>query len=84
MTINKDTLYSEIKSDGTWQELAHISSAQAEGQKWVRQRIVLSDYRGKNVNFRWRYSAVDFTGSGGALDNILVEEAPLEEKLLLM
>ena len=45
MTINKDTLYFEIKSDGTWQELAHISSAQAEGQKWVRQRIVLSDYK---------------------------------------
>lgn len=83
MTINKDTLYFEIKSDGTWQELAHISSAQAEGQKWVRQRIVLSDYRGKNVNFRWRYSAVDFTGSGAALDNILVEEAPVGGKAVI-
>ena len=66
-----------------WQELAHISSRSGRRSKWVRQRIVLSDYRGKNVNFRWRYSAVDFTGSGGALDNILVEEAPVGGKAFI-
>ena len=35
------------------------------------------------MNFRWRYSAVDFTGSGGALDNILVEEAPVGGKAVI-
>lgn len=82
-TINKDTLYFEIKVDNAWQELAHISSAQAEGQSWERQRIVLSDYRGKTVSFRWRYSAVDYMGSGASLDKILIEEAPTAGKAVI-
>lgn len=82
-TINKDTLYFEIKADNAWHELAFISSAQSEGQSWERQRIVLSDYRGKTVNFRWRYSTVDYMGSGASLDNILLEEAPTAGKAVI-
>lgn len=81
--VNKDTLYFEIKADGVWKELTHISDAQDEGQKWERQRIVLSDYKGKTVNFRWRYSTIDYMGAGGALDNILVEEAPSAGKAVI-
>lgn len=82
-TINKDTLYFEIKADGDWTQLAYISAAQAEGQSWERQRIVLSDYRGKTVNFRWRYSTVDYMGSGASLDKILIEEAPTAGKAVI-
>lgn len=82
-TIHKDTLYFEIKADGEWAQLAYISSAQAEGQSWERQRIVLSDYRGKTVNFRWRYSTVDYMGSGASLDKILIEEAPTAGKAVI-
>lgn len=79
-TINKDTLYFEVKADGVWKTLAFISGEDNENQKWERQRIVLGDYVGKTVNFRWRYSAFDFMGSGAALDKILVEEAPTAGK----
>ena len=82
-TIGQDTLYFEIKADNEWKELAHISDVQKEGQRWERQRIVLSDYRGKTVTFRWRYSTISYMGAGGALDNILLEEAPTAGKAVI-
>ena len=30
----------------------------------------------RRLNFRWRYSTVDYMGSGASLDKILLEEAP--------
>lgn len=84
--IDSDTLYFEIKgNNGVWQTLASTSSETREdNEKWVRERIVLSDYAGQTVSLRWRYSITNgMRSTSASLDNITVEEAPSQGKAVL-
>lgn len=72
-----DTISFEVKVSGNdWVKLAYRSTEEKEGQKWVREKILLEDYKGQEVSFRWRYAAQNTSKSTGcALDNVLIESA---------
>lgn len=70
-----DIIYFEIYADGQWTELKSLSVSD-ETRYWERERIVLSDYVGKDVRFRWRYYVKSgMSARGAALDNIIIEAA---------
>lgn len=75
--VSNDSLYFEVKSEGVWITTAAISAPTSENQKWKRERIMLTKYKGQTVTFRWRYSLIkSAVSTGGGLDNILIEAAP--------
>ncbi len=74
-----DGSYFEIKAEGEteWTPLALLSDK--TNPYWVRERILLSDYAGKTVSFRWRYACSDYYKSTGvALDNVRLTAASAE------
>ena len=82
--VDNDTLYLEIKSNGEWNVLASLSTLDKENQSWARERIMLSAYKGQTVAFRWRYSVMNgMKATGGALDNIMIEEAAMGGKAVI-
>lgn len=81
-----DTLYFDIKgNNGVWKTLASTTSeSRDDNEKWLRERIVLTDYAGQTISLRWRYSVANSMRSTGAsLDNITIEEAPTQGKAVL-
>lgn len=74
-----DSLYFEVYADNKWTVLASLSDK--ENLQWKRERILLDTYKGQTVSFRWRYRVISgMRSTGGALDNITIEEAALEGK----
>ena len=74
-----DSLYFEIYANEKWTVLAKLSDK--ENPKWIRERILLDTYKGQTVSFRWRYRVINgMRSTGGALDNITLEEAALNGK----
>lgn len=77
--VESDSLYFEIYANNEWKVLAYNSDK--ENLKWVRERILLDSYKGQTVSFRWRYRVINgMRSTGGALDNVFVEEASLAGK----
>lgn len=74
-----DSIYFEIYANNAWKVLAYNSDK--ENSKWIRERILLDNYKGQTVSFRWRYRVLNGMRSTGAgLDNITVETASLNGK----
>ena len=63
-----DAVYFEINDGSGWKQLAIVSG---ESKAWIREAFSLSEYKGKNVQLRWRYELTNATGRRGAmLDNV--------------
>lgn len=71
-----DAGFFDIYCDGEWKQLSIISDPADEGCYWVRERFDLSPYKGKTVQFRWRYEMYNYNKSKGiSLDNIEIRDA---------
>ena len=66
-----DSIYFEVKTPGSeWKTLA-ICSQNDEVKKWLKQKVLLSDYKGQRLTARWRYHAMNVMKAGrAALDNV--------------
>ncbi|MFR9164980.1 MAG: choice-of-anchor J domain-containing protein [Dysgonomonas sp.] len=69
--LNGDSVYFEVSKAGSdWKTLA-ICSQESGERKWVKQKVLLSDYKGERITVRWRYNCYNAVkSSAGALDNI--------------
>ena len=65
----------EIYADGAWKELSYMSTDWAKEKiYWIRESFDLAEYAGKTVKFRWTHYSYSGKDSGGALDNVVLEE----------
>lgn len=65
----------EIYADGEWKELSYMSTDwEKEKIYWIRESFDLAEYAGKTVKFRWTHYSYSGKDSGGALDNVVLEE----------
>ncbi|MCM1168712.1 MAG: choice-of-anchor J domain-containing protein [Bacteroides sp.] len=73
-----DTVYFEISTDeNEWKVVSFVSDEPDEEGRyyWHRCKYALTDYAGKTVYMRWRYSCVNYSRSkGSALDNVFIGE----------
>lgn len=69
-------LYFDVLSDGKWQNLSLLSENYYDGEHkyWVPERIDLTSYRGKKVQFRWRSVSLSGKHNGGAVTHVVVEK----------
>lgn len=74
--IGADTLFFEVSTNEiNWKPLLFLSESNRDTMYWRRGKVVLSEYAGKTVYLRWSYNSVNYMRStGGALDNVIVEE----------
>lgn len=70
---------SEIKfsvyADGEWHELSHISENMVDEDRkyWINEKIDLTPYKGKRVQFRWTHYSYSGKDDGGALTHVVLE-----------
>ena len=76
----RDITYFEIFADGEWTTLSTLSDpdASSDDHYWFYEPIDLSEYAGKTVQFRWRYTAMAGSADGAALDDVKIEAAGAE------
>lgn len=63
--------------DGAWKQLSYISQGLDEDVDpiyWINEKIDLSAYAGKTVQFRWTHTANNGNDNGCGLDNVVIEE----------
>lgn len=71
-----DAGFFEIYADGEWKQLSILSDPAEENLYWLRERFDLSPYKGKTVQFRWRYEMYDYNKCKGiSLDNVELRDA---------
>lgn len=68
--------YFDIYVDGQWKELSMLSDEPNENDKkyWINEKIDLTPYAGKTVQFRWRYVSLSMNGEGASLTHVTVAE----------
>lgn len=70
---------SEIKffiyADGEWNELSYISENMVDEDRkyWINEKIDLTPYKGKRVQFRWTHYSYSYSDDGGALTHVVLE-----------
>lgn len=71
------TVTFEVLVDGAWKQLSYISQGLDEDVDpiyWINEKIDLSAYAGKTVQFRWTHTANNGNDNGCGLDNVVIEE----------
>ena len=65
----------EILVDDEWHQLSYLSenyNADGDTKYWRNEQIDLTDYAGKNVQFRWVNHSYDSRHSAASLDNVVI------------
>lgn len=66
----------EIFADGEWKQAAYLSenyNADGETKYWRSERVDLTDYAGKTVQFRWTNHSYGGAHRGAGLDDIVID-----------
>lgn len=66
----------EIGCNGEWKQASYLSenyNADGETKYWREERIDLTEYAGKKVQFRWINRALSGKHDGASLDNIVID-----------
>lgn len=64
----------EVYDNGEWTVLSNLSEINYGDKKnWINERIDLSAYKGKKVQFRWRHVSYSNKDDGSSLTHILVD-----------
>ena len=66
----------EIYADGEWRQAAYLSenyNDDGDTKYWRNERVDLTEYAGKTVQFRWTNHAYSGAHKGAALDNIVID-----------
>ncbi|MBQ9186884.1 MAG: choice-of-anchor J domain-containing protein [Prevotella sp.] len=65
----------EIYSDGAWKQLSYLSenfNEDGETKYWRNEQIDLTEYAGKNVQFRWINHSYSGRHNAASLDNVVI------------
>ncbi len=75
-----DSVWLEVLVPGEeWKKLAICSQA-VDNKVWVKEKVLLTGYRGKVISLRWHYASNNAVGAKGAsLDNIEIDYLKNEE-----
>lgn len=67
----------EIFADGEWKQASYLSENYIDGMDgkkyWRNEKIDLTEYAGKKVQFRWTNNSYGSRHDGAALDNIVID-----------
>jgi hypothetical protein len=66
----------EILADGEWKQGSYLSenyNADGETKYWRHEKIDLTEYAGKRVQFRWVNHSYSGRHNGASLDNIVID-----------
>lgn len=71
---NSEIIFS-IYADGEWTDLSNISENYFDGDHkyWINEKIDLTPYKGKTVQFRWTHKAYSGRDNGASLTHIVLE-----------
>lgn len=66
----------DIYADGAWTTLSTISEPRNDSEKkyWINEKIDLSAYKGKKVQFRWAHYSLSGNDDGASLTHIVIDE----------
>lgn len=68
-----DAVYFEISDGSEWKQVAVITG---NTEYWTREAFSLADYKGKNIQLRWRYELTNANARrAAALDNVQLSSA---------
>ncbi|MBO5052907.1 MAG: choice-of-anchor J domain-containing protein [Muribaculaceae bacterium] len=64
----------EVFADGKWTKLSSISEPKADKKYWVNEKVDLSAYRGKKVQFRWVHTSLSNNDNGASVTHVVIDE----------